>query len=124
LCLRWDNARLMWVGGREPLEVEQSVDVDGATRLRLLGELDLSVSGDLAERLRELRRAGENVRLDLSKLEFIDSSGIRTLVTELREARQQGSRLEVARDVAPGVQKLVRILGVGPVLWPERAGED
>jgi anti-anti-sigma factor len=113
----------MWAPGREPLEVEQSVDVDGATRLRLLGELDLSVSEDLAERLRGLRRAGENVRLDLSELEFVDSSGIRTLVMELREARQQGSRLEVAREVAPGVQKLVRILGVGSVLWPECAGE-
>jgi anti-anti-sigma factor len=113
----------MWAGGREPLEVEQSVDVEGATRLRLLGELDLSVSEDLAERLRELRRAGENVRLDLSELEFIDSSGIRTLVMELREARQHGSRLEVAREVAPGVQKLVRILGVGFVLWPDCAGK-
>src|SRR5437588_7330945 len=50
------------------------------TRLRLVGELDLAAASGLEDRLRQLSEANKRVRVDLSKLDFIDSSGIRLLI--------------------------------------------
>ncbi len=54
-------------------EMRQRRGADGVVHLRLLGELDLAVVGQLNARFRRLKRAGCRVRLDLSHLQFIDA---------------------------------------------------
>ena len=100
-------------------EIRESVDADGRVRLALIGELDIAVADTVEERLRGLRDDGRAVRLDLSALEFIDSSGVRAIVLGLKHARQSGSALEVDRHISATVERMVAIMGIGPQLWPD-----
>ena len=100
-------------------EIQESVDDDGAARVILVGELDIAVADEVEERLRRLRDSGSRVRLDLSQLDFIDSSGVRAIVLGLKHARQGGHELEVDRQINPTVRRMVDIMGIAPQLWPE-----
>ncbi len=92
-------------------------------RLTLVGELDIAVADRVEERLRHLREDDRPVRLDLSELEFIDSSGVRAIVLGLRHARQGGHQLEVDRRISSTVARMIEIMGIGSQLWPgESAG--
>jgi anti-sigma B factor antagonist len=99
-------------------EIRESVDADGAVRLVLVGELDIAVADGVEERLREHRVDGRRVRLDLSQLEFIDSSGVRVIVLGLKHARNAGAELDVDRRVSATVARMIEIMGIGPQLWP------
>ena len=61
---------------------------------------------------------GRPVRLDLSELAFIDSSGIQAVIVALTDARWVGWRLEVAPGVSPSVERAAQIVGIAQVLWP------
>lgn len=88
-------------------------------RLVLSGELDLAVVGMLADRLRELRKAGRDVRLDLAQLDFIDSSGLRALIAALAESRADGWRLDIDPQVTDAVRRTVDIAGLHSRFWPD-----
>jgi anti-anti-sigma factor len=100
--------------------VDETVDPDGSVRLSLLGELDHIASDGLLARLNHWKAAGDPVRLDLSRLQFIDSSGVRTILVSVREARSRSWLLEVMPQVSWQVQQVFDVLGVGAVLWPEQ----
>jgi anti-sigma B factor antagonist len=62
------------------------------------------------------------VELDLSLVDFLDSTSLGVLLGALRRARQAGGDLTVIA-VSPAVARLVAILGLGPVLGlPTAAG--
>ena len=105
-------------------EIRESVDADGAARLTLIGELDIAVADRVEERLRELRDQGRRARLDLSQLDFIDSSGVRTIVLGVKHARQAGHELEVDRRISPTVERMIGIMGIAPQLWPDDAAAN
>jgi anti-anti-sigma factor len=98
--------------------VRQRHDADGAVRMTLMGELDLSATDGLRVRLGEARRATNRVRLDLSELEFIDCSGIRAILDAMAQARRDGTALEVERSVSPIVGRLVSLGSIAGDLWP------
>ncbi|MGH2858086.1 MAG: STAS domain-containing protein [Solirubrobacteraceae bacterium] len=100
-------------------EVREIAAADGVAQVLLIGELDLAGVAKLDECLERLRRAGTPVRLDLSELRFIDSSGLRALVTSRRDSEQNAWRLEIGTELCPQVRKLVDLTGLGPTLWPE-----
>jgi anti-anti-sigma factor len=99
--------------------IEQSTEPGGEIRLVLRGELDLSGSSCLTEVLEELRRDGVAVRLDLSDVTFMDSTGLGVLLTAVLDARQDSWRLEVSRELTYPVQRLIEIAGAAPYLWPD-----
>jgi anti-anti-sigma factor len=102
-------------------EIRETVDGDGALRVALIGELDIAVADAVEQRLRQHREDGRAVRLDLSQLDFIDSSGVQTVVLAIKHARGGDHELEVDRRVSPTVERLVGMMGIGSQLWP--AGE-
>lgn len=104
--------------GRGRFGLTQSLDPDGCVRLRLDGELDIAVAHVLEQRLDELKRECTCLRLDLSRLEFIDSSGIRTVLLAVRDAKRDGWEVEVERSVSVQVERTIQILGAESVLWP------
>jgi anti-sigma B factor antagonist len=94
-------------------------DRKGTVRLTLLGDLDLTSAETLSARLAELKTAGQPVRLDLSRLSFIDSSGVQALLAALTDARWTGWQLEVAPKVSPTVERAAQVVGIAQVLWPQ-----
>jgi anti-anti-sigma factor len=67
------------------------------TVLTLAGELDLASVSDVQQRLAELRDAGSAVVLDLDQLTFMDSTGIRMLLTACQDAATHEWRFQVTR---------------------------
>jgi anti-anti-sigma factor len=91
-----------------PFAIEESVGRDGSVRLTLRGELDLATAGQLAARLEGLQNAPGRVRLDLSQLAFIDSSGIGVIVAAIRADRD----LEIEDQLEPSVRRVLQVTGV------------
>jgi anti-anti-sigma factor len=103
-------------------EIRESVDGDGALRVALIGELDIAVADAIEQRLRRHRDDGRPVRLDLSQLDFIDSSGVQAVVIGLKHARRSGHQVEVDRRVSASVERLIEMMGIGAQLWPGAGG--
>jgi anti-anti-sigma factor len=98
-------------------EMRQSRDEDGALRLTLVGDLDLAVADRVRARLASLRRSGAAVRLDLSQLSFIDSSGLRVVIMARANSRRSGWKFEIGREVSPSVGRPLELLGLSSYLW-------
>jgi anti-anti-sigma factor len=100
--------------GRFAVRSERSGDDE---RIRLLGEMDLSVIGSVD---REVRRAeaGDATRivLDLDELEFLDASGIRLLLLLSARSRSNGNRLRITRARSRQVQHVIDLTGAGDAL--------
>ncbi len=62
---------------------------------RLVGELDISSARDLSDALTPLPQAGD-LTLDLSELEFIDSSGLHAIVLYAGSLNGAGGKLILA----------------------------
>ncbi len=92
--------------------------------MTLIGELDIAVADEVEARLRALLDEGGRARLDLSQLDFIDSSGVRAIVLGLKHARQAGHAFEVDRQISQTVKRMVEIMGIGLQLWPEDPAAD
>ncbi len=101
-----------------PFELREALDLDGALRLTLVGGLDIVVADRLTDRLLALRGEGRTVRIDLSELEFIDCTGLETIIDELTTARRLGRDLEVDRPVSPPVKRVITFMDVSSILWP------
>jgi anti-sigma B factor antagonist len=107
---------------REPGRAEQFVTLgelsmaserDGDVHsIRLFGELDLAGAGAVE---RELQRAeatdAETIVLDLSGLTFMDSTGVRLLVTANARSRADANRLSLRRGPA-AVQRVLELSAV------------
>ncbi|MDX6670904.1 MAG: anti-sigma factor antagonist [Solirubrobacteraceae bacterium] len=80
------------------------------------GELDISC-GDALDREMQRVEAGDATRIvvDLSGLEFMDSTGIRTLLSLHARSRADGDRLLLLRG-APAVQQVLEITGADRLL--------
>ena len=71
---------------------------DGAACVSLRGELDLSTVDKVEDALRRVERDEPSVVvLDLSALTFLDSTGLRTIVTADQRARRDDRRLVVVK---------------------------
>ena len=80
----------------------KSEDHDGLVHISLKGELDLSSASKLQEELRRAEADGPPIIvLDLSKLVFLDSTGLRCLVTADERAKENGRRVVIVRGPDP-----------------------
>jgi anti-sigma B factor antagonist len=92
----------------EILEIETQ-EGDGLVHVVLRGELDLSTVPKVQEELERVERSSPpTVVLDLSKLTFLDSTGLRCLVTADDRAREEGRRVVVVRGPS-SVQRVFTI---------------
>jgi anti-anti-sigma factor len=81
-------------------------------RLLLTGELDLAAVPLLEDRLSGLRDSAVAVRLDLSKLDFIDSGGLHALIRAMNDASADGWRLQIDRAVAPQAMRMFELVAL------------
>jgi anti-anti-sigma factor len=77
---------------------------------RLVGELDLATTSILIERLSPLAAEAGDLRLDLSELTFIDSSGIRSLLI-LSESLGTRGQLMLGSPAEP-VLRTLELVGI------------
>jgi anti-anti-sigma factor len=99
-------------------EMRERHDGRGAVRLSLSGELDLAVADRLTSRLQQLARAHARVVLDLSDLQFIDSTGLSILLTQFNHATHNGWQLQIDRNLTKPVRRTVELVGLDRILWP------
>jgi stage II sporulation protein AA (anti-sigma F factor antagonist) len=85
------------VAGADPLEISVSRHGERTFVVTLSGELDLGTSPELGRTLDGLSGNGpRRVVVDLSRLEFVDSSGINVLVAAARSLAGSGGHLTLA----------------------------
>jgi anti-sigma B factor antagonist len=73
-------------------------DRGGLVHMALVGELDLSSVAKVQEELRRIEvDAPATLVMDLSKLSFLDSTGLRCIVTADERAREEGRRIVIVR---------------------------
>jgi stage II sporulation protein AA (anti-sigma F factor antagonist) len=94
----------------DEFSIVESRDADGVFRLRLDGELDAATTNTLAERLAYASKRGEATVLDLRELDFMDSSGLRLLLSAQADAARDGWKLWIANP-QPAVHRLFEITG-------------
>lgn len=104
--------------GRSHFQMDEYFDETGVLCVSLVGELDLAVADDLAVRLQQIQEQGLEVRLDLTQLEFIDSTGLRELMCAIDSSRRDGSRLTVGTQMTRAVRRVVDLVGAGPYFRP------
>ncbi len=83
--------------------------------LRASGEIDAHTAPKLASAIDE---AAPTVRLDLSGVDFVDSSGLRVLIDAHQRMADQGGGLTIAAP-SPAVTRLFEISGVADYLTVE-----
>jgi stage II sporulation protein AA (anti-sigma F factor antagonist) len=95
----------------------RSERTDAGERIRLSGEMDLSVVGQVD---REMSRAestdAAEIILDLDELVFLDASGVRLLLTLNDRSRSNGDRLRIKRARSRHVQRVIELTGVEDAL--------
>ena len=89
----------------------------GGTEVAVEGELD----GEVAPRLRRVLAAaivaGERISIDLGRVTFVDSSGLRAIVDARRAAAEFDVELVVVA-AAPEVSRLLHLVGLDDLLEP------
>jgi len=69
---------------------------DGAVILSLAGEIDMKCSSELRTKFMELFKSNPAVLIvDMTEVEFMDSSGLAILVETLKWSRQNNSQLKL-----------------------------
>lgn len=87
-------------------------DHDGLAHVVLTGELDLSTIDRLEQELARVEGEGPTVvALDLSHVTFLDSSGLRVIVSADQRARREKRRLVIVRgpDTVQRVFSITRL---------------
>jgi anti-anti-sigma factor len=94
------------------LEMERAID--GATQLLVLrGELDADTCPRIEFELAQAEASeAERIVIDLSQVEFIDSTGIALLVAALRRSEQDSERLRFVPSQSEDVQRLLQLCGL------------
>jgi anti-sigma B factor antagonist len=99
----------------QPFSVTVSKDGDRAT-LELRGELDMSGTDRLRLALEQAEEPPSGLLvLDLSMLDFIDSTGLEELLRAARRAHDSGRRLIVARP-SRYVRRLLELTAIDQAL--------
>jgi anti-anti-sigma factor len=88
---------------------------NGVMTVALSGELDLAGVAELQQAIEHARALGERLVVDLSDLEFIDSSGLRVLVGLHNAAETQGFDYSILPG-PPVVQRAFALCGLDRTL--------
>jgi anti-sigma B factor antagonist len=80
--------------------------------IRVEGELDLATAADLERELKRVEATdARSIVLDLSGVQFIDSTGVRLLVQAHARSRADSNRLSLLRGPA-AVQRVLELTGL------------
>lgn len=97
----------------DPFSVSEHVE-GGVRVIEVAGELDIATAPKLCARL-DAMRAGRLPRLlvDLTEVDFCDSTGLRALLGAASEVRAHGGRFAIVCPPSGDVARLLEIVGAG-----------
>jgi anti-anti-sigma factor len=107
-----------------PFAISVAPGHNGAVRVQVHGELDMSTSPELDQVLRREIGAGRRVVVDLSEIAFIDSTGLNTLITAFHACDSNGGGLMVSPSLPDQVARVLEITGLNKVLPIGTNSED
>jgi anti-anti-sigma factor len=82
---------------------------DAAVHVVLTGELDISTAQMLEDDLRRVEAEGPGlIVLDLKELAFLDSTGLRLMITADARAREDGRKVAIV-GANPMIQRVLRL---------------
>lgn len=84
---------------------------DSPNRLKVVGVVDSHTAGQLRDAIQAHGHTDDDLVLDLSDVEFIDSSGLRIIVNAHSELEAAGRQL-VLVHTSPAVARLLEITGL------------
>lgn len=106
------EARIAGMGDRDQLQIELRRESDRVV-VTLAGELDMANAPLLAEAVdSEQLAAAPTVVLDLQKLTFLDSTGLRVILSTREKCWRRSQEFAVTQG-SPQVQRLLSVTGVG-----------
>ncbi len=115
----------------DELSINITTEHHGETVIfKLTGSLDIATSPSVrAVLLEETEKGKHDVIVDLSLLEFLDSTGLGALIGAQRRALEQQSEVRLVVSDGPiarllHITGLVRVFGVYPSLEAALAGRD
>ena len=82
---------------------------DGATVVKLGGEIDMANVDDVSRRLLSVPHETDSLVLDLEDLRYIDSAGIRMLFDISEQFARDGTRLALAVAIDAPVRRVLSI---------------
>ncbi|MBQ9525348.1 MAG: STAS domain-containing protein [Bacteroidaceae bacterium] len=86
-------------------------EIDGKYVATLEGEMDTAAAMEVEEILKPLYQSnGKDVIIDCTNLEYIASSGLRILLSILKDAKASGSRV-VLRNVNEDIKNVFSLTG-------------
>jgi anti-anti-sigma factor len=88
---------------------------NGSVFLALRGDLDIATIPQLEQALERAREASQTLTLDLRELTFMDSSGLRVILSEHQRATDSGRKV----SIVPGpsaVQRVFELTGTTELL--------
>ena len=91
-----------------PIEIETRKVDTGETMVTVIGEIDLATAPEVQKAVSRLRA---RVVLDLRKVEFMDSTGIRVLLQKKKRLVAAGSDLRLLIN-NPTIRRLVELTGI------------
>ena len=96
------------------MELATSIDRSSAT-IALIGNLTVATTPGLEAAFAELPEDVANITLDLSKLDYVASAGLRVIVSQAKKVRESGGslRLESPNDE---VMEVLDVTGLVDIL--------
>jgi anti-anti-sigma factor len=86
---------------------------DSSTTVVVVGEMDMANAATLATELERVEDENpESIVVDMSELEFIDSTGIAVLVAAHRRLNAEAELMRFVRSRAIGVQRVMEVTGL------------
>jgi len=98
------------------VDVSIEHQLDGSAVVGVTGELDVFTAPKLEEQLSQLIAGGTSgVTLDLTSVDFLDSTGLGVMVKALKWAKEAGGNLQVVASEEK-IVKVFRITGLDEVM--------
>ena len=95
----------------DPLQI-RARSMDGGTTLCLTGVLDFATSETLTVELAKAPIEDGSITLDLTEVDFVDSTGIALLVSVFRHFNAEDRGFKLIPSRAPAVRRVMEVTGL------------
>ena len=90
-------------------------EIENKRIVHLSGEIDMDVADKARSTILPLIEAGHEVNINLSKVLYMDSSGISVLIESHQKALEKGTKL-IVKDVSKSVLKVIMMAKLEQIL--------